>query len=130
MLWPVVAPMLAPAVEVSGGRLTMRSVLEWLLDGRYLLWIAHTDDRVPQAAFVTREARYPNKSLLTIDLCGGSNLEDWMSEADRVFRAHSRQSGLSGIELYGRTGWARALRRLGWRQSVVLVETDVGVRDV
>lgn len=124
VIWPVVAPMLAPAVRLSRGRITTKSVLEWLVDGRYLLWIAHLDDRTPVAAFVTREARYPGKSMLTIDLCGGNNLEGWLDEADRVFRAHSRQSGLSGVELYGRPGWARALRRLGWQQSAVLVETD------
>lgn len=123
-LWPVIAPMLAPAIELSMGRLTLKTVLDWLLDGRYLLWVAHTEDRLPLAAFITREARYPGKSMLTIDLCGGNNLEGWLDEADRVFRAHSRQSGLSGVELYGRPGWVRALRRLGWRQSATLVETD------
>lgn len=123
-VWPVVAPLLAPAVEVSHGRMSMRSVLTWLLDGRYLLWVAHQEDLVVHAAFLTREAQYPERRVLTIDGCGGTQLDGWLEEADRVFRAHSRQAGLSGVELYGRPGWARALKQFGWQQSAVMVEVD------
>lgn len=116
--------MLEPAIARSEGRLTARSVRQWVEDGRYVLWIAHDGETIA-AAFVTRVARYPRKNMLTIDLCGGTQMGSWLDEADRVFRAFSRESGLDGIELYGRSGWARALERLGWRQSAVLVETDI-----
>lgn len=122
--WPIVSPLLAPAIERSEGRISSKSVVQWLLDGRYVLWLAHEDETV-SAALVTRIARYPCKNMLTVDLCGGRQLNGWLDEADRVFRAFSRESGLDGVELYGRTGWARALKRLNWRQSAVLVETDV-----
>ncbi len=122
-IWRNVLPILLPAIAESQGRIDAGSVFEWLTDGRYLLWVAHQDDLAIVAAFVTRETRYPRKSLLTIDLCGGKDLGGWLDEADRVFRLHSREAGLDGIELFGRSGWSRALKRLGWRQTGVMVET-------
>ena len=122
-LWASVAPMLVPAIRYSGGRIDARSVIEWLMDGRYILWVVHTENSPPKAALVTRVARYPRRAMLAVDLCGGSGLEDWAAEADRVLRTFSRQSGLDGVELYGRQGWTRALRRLGWQQTAVMVDT-------
>ncbi len=124
-LWASVAPMLVPAIRYSGGRIDARSVVEWLMDGRYILWIAHTEDLQPRAALVTRVANYPRRSMLAVDLCGGSGLEEWAAEADRVFREYSRHLGLSGIELAGRIAWTRALKKLGWQQFSALVSTDV-----
>ena len=124
-LWPIVEPLLAPAIELSGGRIDAESVQAWLDDGRYLLWVAHQDDLDIAAAFVTREAQYPRKRVLTIDICGGRSLEGWLEEADRVFRSHSRAAGLDGVELVGRTGWARALRQLGWRHSAAICDVDL-----
>ncbi len=115
--------MLVPAIQYSGGRIDARSVFEWLTDGRYILWVVHTENPAPVAALVTRVARYPRKSILAVDLAGGTNLEGWAAEADRVFRDYARHLGLDGVELYGRKGWTRALRRLGWQQVAVMADT-------
>lgn len=101
----------------------MRTVLDWLTDGRYILWVAHEDDMVVQAAFVTREAQYPLKRMLTIDFCGGIGMNAWLVAADQAFRSHSHAAGLDGVEMSGRSGWVRALKRVGWRQTCVTVET-------
>lgn len=124
-MWASVAPMLVPAIQYSGGRIDARSVVEWLMDGRYILWVVHTENVAPVAALVTRVANYPRRAMLAVDLCGGSRLEEWTAEADRVFRDYARHLGLNGVELYGRQGWTRALRQLGWQQSAVMVETDL-----
>lgn len=123
-MWLAVLPLLAPAIDLSGGRLSARSVLDWLRDGRYLLWIAHEEDGEPQAAFVSRIAQYPCKRMLTIDLAGGRDSAGWVETANEVFRSYSRQAGCNGdVELAGRQGWTRALRAVGWRQTAVIVET-------
>ena len=124
-VWPKVAPMLAPAVQLSNSRIDMASVFEWLQDRRYVLWVAIEDHHSIRASFVTREARYPKKSMLCIDIAGGSDMAEWVSEADRVFRAYARAAGLDGIELYGRAGWTRALKNLGWTGGTVLLETNL-----
>lgn len=122
-LWPTVAPLLLPAVGYSGGRINMASVFDWLADRRYLLWLAYSDG-VIGAAFVTREAHYPCRKMLTIDICGGSEMQSWVNSADATFRAYAKAAGLDGVEIYGRAGWVRALKPLGWTGGTVLVETD------
>lgn len=124
-VWPLVEPLLAPAIAMSGGRIDAESVQAWLKDSRYLLWVAHQDDMQIKAAFVTREAHYPCKRVLTIDICGGTQLKGWLPEADKVFRSHSRATGLDGVELVGRHDWARALKQFGWRQSAVICDVDL-----
>lgn len=103
----------------------MASVFDWLADRRYLLWLAYEDPTQIKAAFVTREANYPCRRMLTIDIAGGSDMAGWVNEADRVFRAYARDAGLDGVEIYGRAGWVKALKPLGWTGGTVLVETNV-----
>lgn len=124
-MWPTVAPLLAPAVAQSRGRIDMASVFDWLQRGLYLLWVTYPDDKVVRAAFVTREAQYPRRRMLTVDAAGGIDLDQWVETVDQTFRAYAHQAGLDGVELYGRMGWVRALRKLGWQQSAVLCETVV-----
>ena len=108
-------------------------MFDWLADQRYILWLmyesyeTYNSDEQNQiaAAFITREAHYPCRKMLTIDICGGSEMQSWVTEADRVFRAYAKAVGLDGIELYGRAGWTRALKNLGWTGGTVLLETNV-----
>jgi hypothetical protein len=128
-LWPVVAPLLAPAVQRSGGRLDMSSVFQWLTEQRYLLWVAYGPDRVISAAFVTRGAVYPKRKMLVVELAGGSEMQSWVSEGTRVFRAYARDAGLDGVEMFGREGWTRALKAYGWKQAGVLCEVSAAGAD-
>ena len=131
--WPTVAPLLAPAIGFSNGRISLSSVFDWLVDQRYILWLAYKSYETYNldgqtkisAAFVTRESNYPCRKMLTIDLCGGTDMEQWVSEADRVFRAYAVAAGLDGVELFGRPGWTRALKNLGWTGGTVLLETNL-----
>lgn len=123
-VWPIVAPLLAPAVARSGRRLTMRRSFEALQDGRYLLWLARQEDLVVHAAFLTRTASYPNRTVLAVDCAGGTGMDDWLEAADRTFRAFAADSGLGGVEMSGRRGWLKILGRLGWKETFVVMETD------
>lgn len=123
-LWPTVAPLLAPAMEYAGGRIDLDSVHEWLLDRRYLLWIAYPEDKVIRAAFATREARYPRRSMLVVEIAGGTAMRRWVSEATKVFRSFARDVGLDGVEMFGRHGWAGALKPYGWTETTVLCEVS------
>ncbi len=123
-IWSTVAPLLSPAIVHSNGRIDMASVFDWLTDQRYLLWVAYPEDRQIRAAFITRETHYPLKSMLTIDVAGGSDMAGWVNSADATFRAYAVAAGLDGVELFGRPGWTRALKNLGWTGGTVLLETD------
>ncbi len=126
--WPVVAPLLAPAVAQSGGRVTMRTLYEGLTEHRYLLWVALNDQEETTAALTTRVASYPARKMLSIDFVGGADMDGWLPTASATFRAYARDTGLDGVEGGGRPGWVKALKRLGWTPSVVVVEVTAADR--
>lgn len=121
--WPTVAPMLARAVPYSAGRMDLRSILQGLLEQRYLLWVAYDDAATRiAAAFVTRVAVYSHRASLVIDCAAGSQMRYWLHLASDTFRAYARDTQLAGIEMFGRPGWARVLKSCGWQQKLVLME--------
>lgn len=126
--WPTVAPMLARAVPYSAGRMGLRSILQGLLEQRYLLWVAY-DDAVTRvaAAFVTRVAVYSHRASLVIDCAAGSQMRHWLQLASDTFRAYARDTDLAGIEMFGRPGWARVLKSCGWQQKLVLMEVSAAL---
>lgn len=124
LLWPVVAPLLKPAVDRAGGRISMETVLSSLAAGTHLLWIVANDSTIT-AAFTTRVAKYPLKSMLVVECLGGSRLKEWVESTNEMLKRFAKDSGLSGVEMYGRSGWSKALAPYGWETSMVLCEMNV-----
>lgn len=126
--WPTIAPMLARAVPYSAGRMDLRSLLQGLLEQRYLLWIAYDDTAIQvAAAFITRVAVYSHRASLVIDCAGGSQMRHWLHLASDTFRSYARDTQLVGIEMFGRPGWARVLKSCGWQQKLVLMEISAAL---
>lgn len=125
-VWPIVAPLLAPAVIRSGGRNDMRSVFRQIRESYLILWVAREDDKVVRAAFTTRVAEYPLKRMLVIDCAGGEGMLEWLDEVTSTFKRFAADSDLDGVEMYGRTGWVRMLEQRGWNHTMVVCETAAG----
>lgn len=123
-LWPTVVPLLEPAVAYSNGRVDIAAIMEGLQARKYLLWVAYPEDKTIVAAFVTRVAVYPRKSMLAIDFAGGSRMNEWLETVLDTFQRFAEESGLDGAEFYGREGWVRPVSRYGWKQNIVLCEID------
>jgi hypothetical protein len=124
IFWPEVEPMLAPAVALSGGRLDMPALLEGLHTAKYVLWVVYDDAQVIRAAFTSRVAVYPRRSVLAVECAGGTGMRHWVGLVQETFRNVSRDLGLSGVEMYGRPGWLRVLSRYGWKHSMMVMEVD------
>jgi hypothetical protein len=123
LFWERVAPLLAPAVAQSGGRIDMDALYEGLILRRYLLWVALEDD-VVYAAFTTRTAVYPRRKVLVVECAGGTRMREWLDLVQQTFRNFSRDSELEGVEMYGRPGWIRMLSRYGWKHTMMVMEVD------
>lgn len=121
LAWPVAAPLLAPAVELSEGRYDLTAVYEKLAQKFALLWLIDDGKDETVAAFISRIAVYPRRKLLSIDFMGGERMTDWVETTDRVLESFARDAGLDGVEMVGRAGWSRTLGALGWRQNAVML---------
>lgn len=129
-VWPIAEELLRPAVARSGGRATCTTIEAGIREQRYQLWVAHQEDVLIRAAFVTRVAEYPARRMLVVDFAAGSAMGEWVDLVQRAFREYALAAGLSGVELHGRVGWARVLERLGWRQEFVVLSVGVPGEEV
>lgn len=123
-VWPIVAPLLAPAVRYAGGRFDMQALFHELRESKQLLWVVRNDRGPVVAAITTRVAAYPRRKMLAVDTCGGEHMQEWLGMVTDTLRNFAHASDLDGVELYGRHGWQRALRQYGWRSPLVLCELD------
>ena len=121
--WPLAYPLLEPAVARAGGRISEATVYAGLMQGTHLLW-ATTDGPDIAAVATTRVAQYPLKKMLVVECLGGAKLDEWVSEMNDTLTRFAKASGLSGIEMFGRSGWARALQPYGWKPSMVVCEMN------
>ena len=127
-MWGVVAPLLEPAIVATKGRTDMATAFRQLGEGATILWVAYDDiEQVAVAAFITRVAQYPLKRMLVVDACGGTRMGEWLDTVVGVFESFAADSGLDGVEMYGRPGWTRALRPYGWGTTLVLCESNAVV---
>lgn len=104
-------PWLSEALR-HGGDLHTRDSLEALLvSGRAHLW------PLQRSAGVTFGFDYPNGRVLQIWLAGGE-LEELLAY-EPVVAEWAKGNGFTHLEMTGRSGWKRALRKLHWDREAL-----------
>lgn len=108
--WGLVAPLLQRPIERGAGELTLNAVYDRLL-AQYMQLLVAVEGTEILAAFVTEVVNYPNKKSLRVVLCGGERLDDWAEAFHEMMKKGAAAIGAKSIEMYGRAGWVRAMRR-------------------
>jgi hypothetical protein len=119
-----------PAIERSGGRMDWNEVLAELGVGRTTLWgVAPDGAEGPEdieGFAVIRVVKYPQKTVLCVELLGGVGFVDgWGEEFTEVVNNWAKEFGCSHIEAIGRKGWRKVLDRLGFSEIAVTYEREV-----
>jgi len=122
-LWPAIVPLLDPAVARSGNRMSMDTVLRSLEAGTHLLWVITEGDEL-LAAMITRSAQYPLSKMLVVESLGGRQMKRWVQNTHDTLTSFAKATGHDGLELYGRSGWVKALKPYGWKHSMVVCEVN------
>lgn len=105
------------------GRVLFSDVARDLLTGDAVLWLVMRGD-VARAALVTREVRYPRCWSLLVQLLAGEGLEDWVHLIADIERS-ARDRGCKYVEVQGRRGWERELKRAGYHFLRVTIAKEV-----
>lgn len=106
-VWPAFAPWLALACDGTSGRWTTQRALAACLSGENQLLAVIKDGR-PVAAVTTCISPAANGDWLTIILCGGEGMADWLTEVLDMLEKWAHTCGCVGMQISGRAGWARA----------------------
>lgn len=101
----------------------MDDILRFLFNGQMQLWMVFSPEQQQVYGYVITEVKaYPQCKMLVIQYCAGEEnhmqyCEDKMYELLDKF---AKESGCIGIELVGRPGWGKHVKKRGYEiQSVM-----------
>lgn len=106
-MWPIVGPMLAPAVALSNGCYEVEDVLADLRTGHQQLWVDWVDGQTINAAMTTMFDQYPRKKTLKVVFVGGRKMKKWLPEFIGLVEAYARKNGADMLEGFFRAGWVK-----------------------
>jgi hypothetical protein len=109
-VWADVEAALGPALETAAGKVGLDDVFLGAAEGNYAIWLVLKDNKI-EAVFTTRVALYPKRRALVVDWVGGKGLFRWIDVAMNAIRDQAVRNQCLHVEGYGRTAWARALKR-------------------
>jgi len=124
VVWADAEPLLAKAVEASGGRYTTQSVYEGLRNQHLLLWMV-MDGTKPVAALTTRVSQLPTVRALSIDWLGGERMKEWLPIIMPVLVQYGKQYSCTEMHGYGRLAWSRWLAPHGWAQDYIAYKREI-----
>lgn len=124
IVWPAAAGLLAPAVEFSKGRYTLEQMWQDLQKQDLALWLV-LDGTNPIAAMTTRILQYPACRVLGMEWIGGERMEEWLPQAQETLASYGRDHDCDQLEGYGRKGWERPLKKLGWSSDAAIYRLEL-----
>ena len=112
------------ATDYSNGELDAASVLTRLVDKRMQL-MAIVEDGTVVGAIVTEVAVPPTggKALRVVCL-GGSGWDRWGEKVVDILKKWAGDIGANKVQLTGRKGWERKLRKLNWKVTSINMEVE------
>jgi hypothetical protein len=114
-MWPFIAKHIERAVQEEASEYHPETLCQCLVEGTLQLWVAYEANGVG-AICVTEAVRYFNTPLLSIRWLVGDEPEKWVDQIENIERWAAR-NGYKGLEVWGRTGWAKLLRPMGYREK-------------
>lgn len=129
--FPYVSHLLEKAIEHSDGEYRIDDILSSLLDGSLTLWVgcSEEDKRIVFAG-ITAIVVYPRYSVLLITHVGAENnkfikyIEETWDEDSELMK-YIKLNNLKRVEILGRSGWLRALNKVGFKKSYTALTKDI-----
>ncbi len=119
LVWPVAGPLLAPAIALTDGCLSLESAFSWICAGSLQLWLA----RDHSAAMVTEVRTFPTgKRMLHIVVLGGKELDRLRDLLPKIER-WAAERGCVKVTAMARRGLAHRLS--DWKATKVSIEKDI-----
>jgi hypothetical protein len=99
--WPEAEALLEPARKLGG--------FEAVIEPDEALWAVMDGDELLGCA-----TAWLGEGFVEVKLVGGRDHRRWVSELDQLIGAAGRAAGATRMQAFGRAGWTRSLKALGW----------------
>jgi hypothetical protein len=112
-VWPKIAHYIEAAIKHTHGRYETEDVLDSILDGSHLLWIAFEGPHI-KGAVVSNFLYYPRKKLLGCPFVAGEDFSAWKNQMLELLQRWAKDNECDAIESTARLGWARVFKEDGY----------------
>lgn len=108
-----------------GNRFDEDTLIDALASGKMDLWIAFDDEGVIVAFGATAIHEYPLRKVFSAIFASGTKLGEWSDNMMFMWMQYAKDCGCSSIEVTGRPGWTRFLKRYGFDFLCTTVEREL-----
>lgn len=121
-VWPLIEDYLQDALDKSLGEQNLNDVYHKILEKKYTLYVIlrgkTLESGIDGVCVVSLD--HTRKLIFNIVLLGGKNFDDW-SHYLSVLEEEGKRLSVDYITLYGRKGWERKLKPLGFEQKYIVM---------
>jgi hypothetical protein len=108
-----------------GNRFDEETLIETLKEGKMSLWISFNEEGLIRAFAATAIHEYPLRKVFSCIFCAGEKMDEWADDMMSMLMSYARDNGCRSIELTGRPGWTRYLKRYGFDFLCTTVEREL-----
>ena len=119
--WNIIDTFISKGIKHSEGETSTFDIFHWLMNPAYAqCWMVLEGEKdIPVNVTITKVNKYAQHTSLHIVATSSMNDSSWMNykDAHHVIEDFAREIGAVRIEMYGRPGWERALKKLKGKQG-------------
>lgn len=124
-LWPVLVPLIAPALEHDHNDLSLDAILADIKAGKYCCLAVMDNDEIiaVQTAQIFTEDN--GNRIFNLVTTAGTRLDEWQDLLSGALDKLAKEFNCQYIHTRGRLGWLRALKRNGYQPLYFIAEKKV-----
>lgn len=122
--WPTISRELDTCSQHWDWWWTKETLYGLTMDGTFQCWGAGTDTELKVIVF-SRIAHYPANTILQIFLAFGNGLESVEDGLIATFERFAHETKCTLVEMYGRPGWGRKYRKIGFQRVSTVIAARV-----
>jgi hypothetical protein len=118
-------PYLKESESWTRGRSTVDDIVRFIINGQMQLWVIFSpEEQKAYGHVITEVKQYPQCKMLIIQYCAGEHnhmqfVEDKMYD---VLDDFAKNTQCAGIELIGRPGWGKHVKKRGYEVQSVMYQ--------
>lgn len=123
LVWDDVKPMLEKALKHADNKYDLRYIKLSLNVRDMQLWVLNKDKKTV-GCVVTQICTYPLSKRLLIFALAGQGFDNWKHHF-KTIKAWARENGCESCEIYGRPGWERKLKPMGFKKISTILKINL-----
>lgn len=127
VIWPRVAELLQPSIDLSDGECAINFALDRLMKGENGLIVVTRGSLITMAYTVQVVTYETGLKELAVLLIGGAELNDMKTSFMPPIEEIAKRNNCTSIVMHGaRLGWARKLKPYGWKPVREIIKYRIG----